>query len=164
VLHFVRYLIITINYSNNYNEYYVLVSWNEMLSHLNCAHALSWWCDIWQKKRLHRELIFTKLSIQSCYWMSLQHHIFSSYLEQFQHCSHAKCWCGSNISSVQCDILKIFITDLLEVYSLHHCNLFTNMEINKQAKQTNSMVWVLERTILTEWPPLVGEVSANFCG
>jgi hypothetical protein len=31
-------------------------------------------------------------------------------------------------------------------------------------KQTNSMVWVRERTIPTERPPLVGEVIANFCG
>jgi hypothetical protein len=29
---------------------------------------------------------------------------------------------------------------------------------------TNSMVWVRERTIPTERPPLVGEVIANFCG
>jgi hypothetical protein len=28
----------------------------------------------------------------------------------------------------------------------------------------NSMVWVRERTIPTEQPPLVGEVIANFCG
>jgi hypothetical protein len=28
----------------------------------------------------------------------------------------------------------------------------------------NSMVWVRERTIPTERPPLVGEVTANFCG
>jgi hypothetical protein len=28
----------------------------------------------------------------------------------------------------------------------------------------NSMVWVLERTIPTDRPPLVGEVIANFCG
>jgi hypothetical protein len=33
----------------------------------------------------------------------------------------------------------------------------------KQLK-LNSMDWVRERTIPTEWPPLVGEVSANFCG
>jgi hypothetical protein len=31
-------------------------------------------------------------------------------------------------------------------------------------KQTNSMVWVRERTIPTERPPFVGEVIANFCG
>jgi hypothetical protein len=31
-------------------------------------------------------------------------------------------------------------------------------------KQTDSMVWVRERTIPTERPPLVGEVIANFCG
>jgi hypothetical protein len=29
---------------------------------------------------------------------------------------------------------------------------------------TNSVAWVLERTIPAERPPLVGEVSANFCG
>jgi hypothetical protein len=29
---------------------------------------------------------------------------------------------------------------------------------------TNSMVWVRERTIPTERPPLVGEVIANLCG
>jgi hypothetical protein len=31
-------------------------------------------------------------------------------------------------------------------------------------KQTNSVVWVRERTIPTERTPFVGEVSANFCG
>jgi hypothetical protein len=31
-------------------------------------------------------------------------------------------------------------------------------------KKLNSMVWVHERTIPTERPPLVGEVIANFCG
>jgi hypothetical protein len=30
--------------------------------------------------------------------------------------------------------------------------------------KTNSAIWVRERTIPTERPPLVGEVSANFCG
>jgi hypothetical protein len=30
--------------------------------------------------------------------------------------------------------------------------------------KTNSMVWVRERTIPTERPPLVGEAIANFCG
>jgi hypothetical protein len=31
-------------------------------------------------------------------------------------------------------------------------------------KKNNSMVWVRERTIPTERPPLVGEVIANVCG
>jgi hypothetical protein len=36
-------------------------------------------------------------------------------------------------------------------------------ELNEDTnKQTNSMVWVRERTIPTERPPLVGEVIANF--
>jgi hypothetical protein len=34
----------------------------------------------------------------------------------------------------------------------------------KYRKKTNSMVWVRERTIPTERPPLLGEVVANFCG
>jgi hypothetical protein len=36
--------------------------------------------------------------------------------------------------------------------------------IKKLKKKLNSMVWVRERTIPTERPPLVGEVIANFCG
>jgi hypothetical protein len=36
------------------------------------------------------------------------------------------------------------------------------MLVNK--KKINSMVWVRERTIPTERPPLVGEVIPNFCG
>jgi hypothetical protein len=35
---------------------------------------------------------------------------------------------------------------------------------NKSQKQTNSVALVRERTVSTERPPLVGEVSANFCG
>jgi hypothetical protein len=35
---------------------------------------------------------------------------------------------------------------------------------HKKNKRTDSMVWVRERTIPTERPPLVGEVIANFCG
>jgi hypothetical protein len=31
-------------------------------------------------------------------------------------------------------------------------------------KNLNSVIWVRERTIPTERPPLVGEVTANFCG
>jgi hypothetical protein len=35
---------------------------------------------------------------------------------------------------------------------------------NTTKLKLNSMVWVRERTIPTEQPPLVGEVIANFCG
>jgi hypothetical protein len=35
---------------------------------------------------------------------------------------------------------------------------------NNKTNKRNSMVWVCERTIPTERPPLVGEVIANFCG
>jgi hypothetical protein len=33
-----------------------------------------------------------------------------------------------------------------------------------QTKTTNSVAWVLARTLPTEPRPLVGEVSSNFCG
>jgi hypothetical protein len=39
-------------------------------------------------------------------------------------------------------------------------HMYTNIKIYKK----NSMVWVSERTIPTERPPLVVEVIANFCG
>jgi hypothetical protein len=55
VLCLVWYIIATMNYGNNYNEYYVLVAWNKTFSHLNCAHALSRWRDIWQKKVKQRD-------------------------------------------------------------------------------------------------------------
>jgi hypothetical protein len=35
---------------------------------------------------------------------------------------------------------------------------------HQKCRIENSMVWVRKRTIPTEWPPLVGEVIANFCG
>jgi hypothetical protein len=35
---------------------------------------------------------------------------------------------------------------------------------SQQYKKLNSLAWVRERTIPTERPPLVSEVTANFCG
>jgi hypothetical protein len=32
-----------------------------------------------------------------------------------------------------------------------------------EKKKKKKVTWVCEWTIPTEWPPLVGEVSANFC-
>jgi hypothetical protein len=52
---------------------------------------------------------------------------------------------------------KIFHTDCCE-------NLSSNNNNNNNNNNNYSMVLVRERTILTEWPPLVSEVSANFCG
>jgi hypothetical protein len=43
-----------------------------------------------------------------------------------------------------------------------HCLLRPNVP-KRISKQTNSVAWVRERTIPTEGPPLVGEVSANLC-
>jgi hypothetical protein len=40
----------------------------------------------------------------------------------------------------------------------------TNKASTENKKKTNQVSWVRERTIPTERPPLVGEVSANVCG
>jgi hypothetical protein len=42
--------------------------------------------------------------------------------------------------------------------------IILNWSLSFIKNKTNSMVWVSERTIPTERPPLVGEVIANFCG
>jgi hypothetical protein len=33
-----------------------------------------------------------------------------------------------------------------------------------EVRKKNSVAWVRERAIPTEWPPLFGEISANFGG
>jgi len=43
-------------------------------------------------------------------------------------------------------------------------NLFPCSQYRRLYKQTNSVALVHTRTIPTERPPPVGEVSANFCG
>jgi hypothetical protein len=49
--------------------------------------------------------------------------------------------------------------------SLPSDNNNNNNNNNKNNNNNNnSVALVRERTILTERPPLVGEVSANFCG
>jgi hypothetical protein len=44
------------------------------------------------------------------------------------------------------------------------CRPYTNSVTTLYKLKLNSMVWVRERTIPTERPPLVGEVIANLCG
>jgi hypothetical protein len=41
---------------------------------------------------------------------------------------------------------------------------YKDFKFVRDKTKLNSMVWVRERTIPTERPPLVGEVIANFCG
>ena len=45
-----------------------------------------------------------------------------------------------------------------------HTESGTALSVRPCNKQTNSVALVRERTIPTERPPPVGEVSANFCG
>jgi hypothetical protein len=62
------------------------------------------------------------------------------------------------------EIMLIFmqiLPELLSFYGEMNVNYTTT---TTTTKKLNSMVWVRERTIPTERPPLVGEVIANFCG
>jgi hypothetical protein len=57
------------------------------------------------------------------------------------------------------------IFNFLNVY-VYHKRAFEEVVVTKMLiiLKLNSMVWVRERTIPTERPPLVSEVIANFCG
>jgi hypothetical protein len=44
----------------------------------------------------------------------------------------------------------------------YYINIFSTVMLSKQ--QTNSVAFVRKQTMPTDRPPLVGEVSANFCG
>jgi hypothetical protein len=50
-----------------------------------------------------------------------------------------------------------------EHHTKHNKMTSVKRQIQSEALQ-HSMVWVRERTIPTERPPLVGKVIANFCG
>jgi hypothetical protein len=56
--------------------------------------------------------------------------------------------------------LALFCADRRHIY---HASSFI-ARLRRIKLKLNSMVWVSERTIPTEWPPFVGEVIANFCG
>jgi hypothetical protein len=53
---------------------------------------------------------------------------------------------------------------LLSVYTVNDLVANGLTEHLQIPNKTNSVVWVRERTIPTERPPLVGEVSSNVCG
>jgi len=55
--------------------------------------------------------------------------------------------------------------NMLEVYYVYNTLSYTYVQLLISAKtKLNFVALVRERTILTEGPPPVGEVSANFCG
>jgi hypothetical protein len=60
-------------------------------------------------------------------------------------------------------ILKLFVKLVLYVDTLSHSCCCCSRGIKKKLA-TNSVAWVCERTIRTEQPLLIGEVSAKFCG
>jgi hypothetical protein len=74
----------------------------------------------------------------------------------------------SQKTSEYCPNAMFVITDMRTNtstrYFLHDCHTSTKSYMSKHTCKKNSMVWVRERTIPTERPPLVGEVIANLWG
>jgi hypothetical protein len=61
--------------------------------------------------------------------------------------------------------VKFYLSKRTEVYLTEHRVYITKPPTLIVIKfKENSVALVIERTIPTERPPLVGEVSANFCG
>ena len=52
---------------------------------------------------------------------------------------------------------------IVEAKEARLCTSYKNTKLKKKERK-NSVALVRERTIPTEWPPPVGEVSANFRG
>jgi len=58
-----------------------------------------------------------------------------------------------------CCVVVCDLENLVNEEALAHCGL-----LRQKQNKKNSVALVRERTIPTERPPPVGEVSANFCG
>jgi hypothetical protein len=71
-------------------------------------------------------------------------------------------WCWLNLVWIRTDEVLESWNESLE--SLHLETILLSSAKTKKKKKLNSVAWVRERTVPTERPQLVGEVSANFCG
>jgi hypothetical protein len=58
----------------------------------------------------------------------------------------------------------MMFTDIKEAYTASILRIEMSSTLKKDAEQKTPVALVCERTIPTEGPPLVGEVSANFYG
>jgi hypothetical protein len=79
---------------------------------------------------------------------------------------HSVCLSTSRSAKFGTDRIRtetaLSFSPIKSLYQLHYLGSYNNNNNNNSNK--NSMVWVRERTIPTERPPLVGKVIANFCG
>jgi hypothetical protein len=85
-------------------------------------------------------------------------------------------WCSHLMNSSfrsavinECTVLNIATSELSPVPRHLYRTFRENHDLvggggSSIATKLNSVAWFRERTILTERPPLVDEVSANFCG
>jgi hypothetical protein len=76
------------------------------------------------------------------------------YCEQFETSTLLFHVIGASVNDFSCEYARF-----LCLWNLYH-----RLDLGTAKTKLNSMAWFRERTIPTEWPPLVGEVSANFWG
>jgi hypothetical protein len=71
----------------------------------------------------------------------------------------------SNLSHIvsYCVLTAVSLSSSINLFTFRFDKLF-QVQLSFLLPKKNSRVWVRERTIPTERPPLVGEVIANFCG
>jgi hypothetical protein len=69
-----------------------------------------------------------------------------------------------NITARTCSVTTYNFTVLLHNMLTTVRTLINVFKLSVKHKKKTSVALVRERTIPTERPPLVGEVSANFCG
>jgi hypothetical protein len=58
---------------------------------------------------------------------------------------------------------RSFLT-ILDIIGLYITQFFDWSKVKITKTKLSSVAWVRDRTVPTELPPLVGELSANFCG
>ena len=72
--------------------------------------------------------------------------------------------CPRVLGSVRCGLLATLFSAATANRRLHHHSCRAPHHVPDMLKKLNSVALVRERTIPTERPPPVGEVSAKFCG
>jgi hypothetical protein len=88
----------------------------------------------------------------------------SSYSQTFSHAERKTFWTATpdnRFPNLFKSVLKVSVSTL--GISNSNCNRATNVRYVILLSLLK-LAWVRERTLPTEWPPLVGEDSANVCG
>ena len=121
----------------------------DVMKHTFYIHI--WIVNIWGLKIY----IYIYIYIYMCVYIYIYSYIISSYLTE--------------IIYIYLYIVSSYLTEVIYIYIYIYIYLFIYYQFlpnrgHISIYKKNSVALVRERTIPTEQPPPVGEVSANFCG